>query len=366
MGGPLSSLLADLVIENKIEAKIANHPIWKSKVDWIRKADDTFMTWTGSMEELQQFHHYLNTIHPTIKWSEPQVEENGQMPYLDVLIIRSGNEVQTTVYRKPTASDRYTHFSSAQAWREKVITISTLRQRAEEYCSTPQLKSQELDHLFTTFISNAYPSNIVQRYLYDHKPSTLSTAEETKPTNNTFYAPYHPLANKLFRTLQQKFEISPIYKKTQTLSDILYHNRPQQPPIETPGAVYAFPCQEECPKYYIGETRRPTSIRIKEEQRDLRTARIQPDKKFSDENDFGYVQHFKETGHHLLFKNTKVLTLEQHNYRRKLLEGIYIQQNEGRLCNAKAGTSIDKSWLPLLSIGPKYKLTEGQEKKDHS
>ena len=37
--------LADLVIENKIEAKIANHPIWKSKVDWVHKADDTFMTW---------------------------------------------------------------------------------------------------------------------------------------------------------------------------------------------------------------------------------------------------------------------------------------------------------------------------------
>jgi len=93
---------------------------------------------------------------------------------------------------------------------------------------------------------------------------------------------------------------------------------------------------------------------------------MQPNNKFSDENDFGYVQHFKETGHHLLFKNTKVLTLEQHNYRRKLLEGIYIQQKEGRPCNAKAGTSIDKCWLPLLSIGPKYKVTEGQEKKDHS
>ena len=76
-----------------------------------------------------------------------------------------------------------------------------------------------------------------------------------------------------------------------------------KPPIG--GAVYAIPCQEDCPKYYIGETRRPTSIRIKEEQTDPRTARIQPNKKFSDENDFGYVQHFKETGHHLLFKNTK-------------------------------------------------------------
>ena len=111
---------------------------------------------------------------------------------------------------------------------------------------------------------------------------------------------------------------------------------------------------------YVGETRRPTSTRMKEEQRDLRTARSreQPSKKFSEENDHGYVQHFKETGHQLMFNDAKVLTIEQHNFKRKLLEGIYIQQNEGYLCNTKAGTPIDKCWLPLISASQKYKLQE--------
>ena len=280
------------------------------------------------------------------------------MPFLDVLIIRSDDQIQTTVYRKPTASNRYTHFTSAQAWKEKIITITTLRQRAEDYCSTPELKKQELDHLFNTFISNGYPPNIIQRHLYDHKPSNHSTTEEIKPTSSIFYAPYHPLANKLFKTLQHKFQISPTYKRTQTLSDILYHNSPSPSPIDTPGAVYDIPCQGECPIYYIGETRRPTSVRTKEEQRDLRTAKIQPNKKFSDENDFGYIQHFKETGHQLAFNKTKVLTLEQHTFKRKLLEGIYIQQNKDFLCNMKAGTAIDKCWLPLLGKIPKFKIIQ--------
>ena len=34
MGGPLSDLLADLIIENKIEKAIAEHPRWGSLVDW--------------------------------------------------------------------------------------------------------------------------------------------------------------------------------------------------------------------------------------------------------------------------------------------------------------------------------------------
>ena len=41
MGGPLSRLLADLVIENKIEAKIAAHPKWGPIWDWVLQIDDT-------------------------------------------------------------------------------------------------------------------------------------------------------------------------------------------------------------------------------------------------------------------------------------------------------------------------------------
>lgn len=125
MGGPLSSLLADLVLENKIEAKINQHPIWKSKCDWIRKADDTFMTWTGSLQELEEFHSYLNTLHPTIQWTK-EIESDNKIPFLDVLIFHNNNQIRTSVYRKPSASDRYTHYTSAQAWKEKAATIKSL------------------------------------------------------------------------------------------------------------------------------------------------------------------------------------------------------------------------------------------------
>ena len=43
MGGPLSDLLADLIIENKIEKPISINPKWGPLVDWVRKADDTFL-----------------------------------------------------------------------------------------------------------------------------------------------------------------------------------------------------------------------------------------------------------------------------------------------------------------------------------
>ena len=57
MGGPLSRLLADLVIENNIEAKIAAHPRWGPIWDWVRLIDDTLSVWES--EEI--FLEFLST-----------------------------------------------------------------------------------------------------------------------------------------------------------------------------------------------------------------------------------------------------------------------------------------------------------------
>ena len=65
MGGPLSRLLADLVLED-IESKIRSNRKWKHKWDWVRYIDDTFMIWDDSLEELEEFIDFLNSLHPKI------------------------------------------------------------------------------------------------------------------------------------------------------------------------------------------------------------------------------------------------------------------------------------------------------------
>ena len=65
IGGPLSGLLGDLVIENLIERKIGLDPKWGPIWDWIRMADDTFLEWTLTPDELTMFHNFLNHLHPT-------------------------------------------------------------------------------------------------------------------------------------------------------------------------------------------------------------------------------------------------------------------------------------------------------------
>ena len=147
MGGPLSRLLADLLIENKIEAKIKADRKWKKSFNWVRLIDDTFMNWKDSEEKLEEFFTYLNTLYPPIKWTMEKEANDGRFNIFDIQLIRIGDNVETTVYRKPSASDRYLHFTSEQAWHEKAAAIHTLTLRAQNYCSNIELLQQELEHI---------------------------------------------------------------------------------------------------------------------------------------------------------------------------------------------------------------------------
>ena len=155
MGGPLSRCLSDLIVEKKIEKQISEHPVWGPIWDWVRLIDDTLSVWE-SKEKFLEFFEFLNTLHPDIKWTN-ETEEVGKIAIFDILIIRRDKGYSTTVYRKHSASDRYIHYSSAQAWKEKSSDIRTLKSRAIEYCSDEYLLAEELNHLLEVFIQNGYP-----------------------------------------------------------------------------------------------------------------------------------------------------------------------------------------------------------------
>jgi hypothetical protein len=359
MGGPLSGLLADLIIENKIEKQIATHPRWGKLVDWIRKADDTFLEWTGTLHDLNDFHTFLNSLHPTIKWTM-ELEKDNQIPFLDVLIIKSPPELLTTVYRKCSASNRYIHFTSSQVWSEKTAALKTLRRRAEDYCSTPHLLQEELQLLTQIFLQNGFPAQTIHRILHKETPSTHPHTnpdehpEETHKPSSTFFAPFHPSATRLFKTLRTKFNISTIHTKTTTLGNILLKRRPNQP-LHSPGVVYAIPC--ECSKFYIGETKRTAAIRISEEA--AACAKVDRTNKLStnQQADLGITTHHKLTGHTFNFNSTKIISSESNWYKRKLLEGLYIQTNKEHAVNLKAGAKLDNCWTPTINKTPGLKIS---------
>ena len=70
---------------------------------WLRYVDDTFTA--VHKDEIDTFHEHLNRQNADIQFTR-EVEENGKIPFLNCLVSRHDNKLQTTIYRKPTHTDR--------------------------------------------------------------------------------------------------------------------------------------------------------------------------------------------------------------------------------------------------------------------
>ena len=58
----------------------------------------------------------------------------------------SGNKIITSVYRKPTHTDRYLDFNSNHPKSAKrAVVVRALTDRAKNVCSSPELLAKEMD-----------------------------------------------------------------------------------------------------------------------------------------------------------------------------------------------------------------------------
>ena len=67
------------------------------------------------------------------------------------------------------------------------------------------------------------------------------------------YVPYHPRTKRLYKMITDELGFPIVYKKTQTLGDILQKKGRNIDRQYRRNIVYSIPCQE-CPKKYVGQT----------------------------------------------------------------------------------------------------------------
>ena len=116
---------------------------------WLRYVDDTFTA--VHKDKIDDFHDHLNEQNADIQLTR-EIEANGKLPLLDCLVSRDNNELRTTVYRKPTHTDRLLDRSSYNPTSHKATTIKTLTRRAQlVYDTLDSLRDENryLERVFT-------------------------------------------------------------------------------------------------------------------------------------------------------------------------------------------------------------------------
>ena len=178
MGSPVSVVVSEIVMQGIEEYALA---ICKQTVPlWLRYVDDTFSV--VHKDEINTFHEHLNSQNADIQFTR-EVEENDMIPFVDCLVSRHDNKLQTTIYRKPTHTDRLLDQSSYNPISHKATTIRTLTRRAQLVCDSTDSLTDETKYLDNVFSKKNYNSDFVKSNVYkNNEPNTTKAKPVTTAT----------------------------------------------------------------------------------------------------------------------------------------------------------------------------------------
>ena len=138
--GPLLSGIFMVELENTLVPTVSNHLMsWKRYVD-----DINYFVKEDSIEHVMSI---LNGFHPSIQFTY-ETESNNRLSFLDVLIIRNGQGIETCVYRKPTNTDIYIHWNFFVRIQWKRSTVKTFVYRSYLICSDDHIRTEVFTESF--------------------------------------------------------------------------------------------------------------------------------------------------------------------------------------------------------------------------
>lgn len=287
----------------------------------------------------------LNGIHPKLQFTV-ELETDGKLPYLDILIVRKENGVLVhDWYMKPSAAGKILHYNSHHPLHQKLNTTLNLFMRIHKL-SSPEFLNKNIERAKQILSKNGYPLNLIRKQIV--KSMSLLTPNDVRnsnPSNERIVyrsLPFaEPITDNVCRLFQKGNPNLRIAKKPQNqLRCNTFSNMKQKlDGLERINTIYQIPCKggegQKCELSYVGQTKNPLKKRRDQHQYDLNAAVKRktrhdigiytPNRK--SEGKTAIITHFEETGHIPDTKNIRAIDVEPNLQKRLILESLHILNN---------------------------------------
>ena len=90
-------------------------------------------------------------------------EENNTINYLDITIHRNNNNIDISIYRKPTGTDTTIQFSSNHPYEHKIAALKYYIHRMLTLPITEESKHEEWKAIITMAKNSGYPISISEQ-----------------------------------------------------------------------------------------------------------------------------------------------------------------------------------------------------------
>ena len=336
MGSPISSVVANLfmeVFESEAIEKAERRDIAPRL--WDRYVDDVFAI--IERRKVGSFLQHLNEQDPNIRFTTEE-EQEGKLPFLDVLVTRHDGELRTGVYRKKTHTDRVLSFHSHHPMSAKRSVVGSLFARIDTHFDKNDNvgREEERQHLVTALQQNDYPRKFIEDTLsrINRKKERENETEERKnEPRSVVVLPYVDGVSQQIAKVLQQVDIRTAMKAQSWQWRLCRGIKDAIPQEDRKSVVYEVSCKD-CMDQYVGETIRSMAVRIKEHARHTRDSRI----------DLSAVaEHAAVNGHEIDWATAKVIDSAKTTQARKVKEALHIARKAPKM-NKDQGMILSASW----------------------
>ena len=205
-------------------------------------------------DQINKLQEYLNSNRSTHPIFTIVYSGTDGLPFLDTLTNPTPNSIQSTVYRKPTHTDRYLDYNSNQPISAKLSVILTFIHRAKQVCSTPEFLVKEMDHLHKVLQDNHYYAQFLQQGKLQQK-----TNKKPNPSTGKFIEggmvviPYTNSLSDQYRHTLIKYKVRIFFKGTSTIKSLLVYPKDPIPDAQKTNIIYHWNfLANNCTAEYIG------------------------------------------------------------------------------------------------------------------
>ena len=270
-----------------------------------RYMDDTIRDIKRNRKEEKLYE--LNNLHPSLKFTMEEEDDNGQLAMLDMKITNDHVQLSSTWYNKPTDTGLIMNYHCLTPKRYKRSVVSGFVYRVYRACSSWENFHKSLDRAKKVLEQNQYPPAFYEPIIKQTLSDILSTGREdaARPAERAEEAEEVPSVKKKLLFIQYRGKASEDFARAlhnikapcsavftmRKLKSILPSLKP---PVEKElrgSVVYKLICPR-CSACYVGQTDRHFCTRLTEHQQ---------------RKDQPVYRHFARCGVRLSMKDTEFL-----------------------------------------------------------